>query len=67
MNKGNIKTTFIMTVYILCGIFCGYELEKFYPHSHNDGVLYVLGFILGICMLSLTLIIWSFIRLNIKD
>jgi hydrogenase/urease accessory protein HupE len=67
MNKGDIKTTLIMTVYILFGIFCGYELERFYPHSHNNNVIYVLGFIIGICMLNLILIIWSSIRLNIKD
>jgi hypothetical protein len=67
MNKGDIKTTLIMIAYILCGIFCGYELEKLYPHRCDDNVIYVLGFIIGICMLSLILIIWSSIRLNIKD
>lgn len=65
MNKGDIKATIILLIYISVGVLGSYFLNKHNPTK--DGKSYFLGFILGITLLALLQCVWNLIRLSIED
>lgn len=65
MNKGDIKATIMMLIYISVGILGGYFLNKYNPIIGVDS--YVYGFILGVCLLVLLQCVWNLIRSIFED
>ncbi len=65
MNKGDIKATVIMIVYIAVGITSGYYAEQYNPSKDGGGAIY--GFVLGVLGLGLLQNIWDLIRLHVED
>ena len=65
MDKGDIKATLIMGIYISVGIISGYYFPQYVPDKHGAGA--ILGFILGILGLGLLQSIWGLIRLHVED
>lgn len=65
MNKGDIKATVIMIVYIAVGITSGYYAEQYNPSKDGGGAVY--GFVFGVLGLGLLQTIWGLIRLQFED
>jgi hypothetical protein len=61
MNKGDIKATVIMLIYITAGVIGGYYLIPI------DEIGYVLGFIIGVLVCAIMQCIWGLIRSYIHD
>lgn len=64
MNKGDIKATVILAVYILAGALGIYCFLKF--DGYKEGV-YVIGALTGIMSLTGLVVAWNFIRSFIED
>ena len=65
MNKGDIKATIILLVYIVVGVTSGYYVQQYI--QDKDGASAVFGFILGVLGLGLLQSIWGLIRLEVED
>jgi hypothetical protein len=61
MNKGDIKATVIMLIYITAGVIGGYYVEQYRIPKDGFGSGYVLGFILGVTIFGTLHFIWNFI------
>ena len=64
MNKGDIKATVILAVYIIAGAlgaYCFKELD-----GDKEGV-YIIGSLTGIMSLTFLVVAWHFIRSFIND
>jgi uncharacterized membrane protein YeaQ/YmgE (transglycosylase-associated protein family) len=65
MNKGDIKATVIMLIYITAGVIAGYYIEQYSQSKDGAGAIY--GFVFGILGLVLLQCIWNLIRLHVED
>jgi hypothetical protein len=65
MNKGDIKATIILLVYISAGVTSGYYFQQYI--QDKDGAGAIIGFILGVCVLGLLQCSWHIIRLDVED
>ena len=65
MNKGDIKATIILLVYIVVGVTSGYYVQQYI--QDKDGASAIIGFLLGVCGLGLLQCIRNLIRLEVKD
>ena len=64
MNRGDIKATVILAVYILAGVLGAYYFKQ--VDGDKEGV-YVIGALTGIMSLTGLVVAWNFIRSFIND
>ena len=62
MNKGDIKATVILVIYILAGALGAYYFKQ--VDGDKEGV-YMVGAFLGIMSLTILVVVWNLIRLFI--